>query len=307
MLPVLAVLSVSILGISTLAGIITNAFIVAVNLYIRDQGVRQNACDLIVCTLGISNILFLFTMTINDFCTFLWSGKYFTAEIYSYFNVLIFFPIFSSFWFTVCLCVFYCIQILIFTQPLLIKVKKNFSHFVPWLLMWSVLISLAISVPAAWSVDYELKKNTSTDLTVNITLVGEIPKLNLYYLLISNIIGCTVPLLLVGISNVLIIKSLVAHAKQMLSSTSSSTTRGEAGLRAAKTVTLLLFLYITFYISEILMFIDMFPPTSPWFTVCLIVIYLYSPIQSVILILGSPKLRSTSLKILSQFACCKWG
>ncbi|XP_078496715.1 taste receptor type 2 member 40-like [Lissotriton helveticus] len=306
MLPILAVLSVSILGISTLAGIITNAFIVAVNLYIRDQGVRQNACDLIVCTLGISNISFLFTMTVNDFCTFLWSEKYFTAEIYSTFNVLIFFPIFSSFWFTVCLCVFYCIQILIFTQPLLIKLKQNISQVVPWLLLWSVLISLAISVPAAWSADYEFKTNTSNDFTVNITLVGAIPKLNLYYLLVSNIIGCTVPLLLVGISNVLIIKSLVAHAKQMvMSSSSSGTPRGEAGLRAAKTVTLLLFLYITFYVSEILMFIDMFPPTSPWFTVCLIVIYLYSPTQSVILILGSPKLKNTSIKILSQLACCK--
>ncbi|XP_069506325.1 taste receptor type 2 member 40-like [Ambystoma mexicanum] len=299
MLSFFTVLSMAILGMSTVTGIITNIFIVAVNFYARDPGVRMNACDLVVCTLGLSNVVFLCTMTINDFCTFMWSDGYFSDGIYSMFNVLIFFPIFSSFWFTVCLCVFYCIQILIFTSPFFIKLKQNVAKVVHGLLVWSVLTSLVISLPAAWSLDKELSWNTTTDLTGNITLVGGVPKLNLYYLLFSNIIGCTVPLLLVSISNGLIIQSLCAHAKHMVqSSSSSSTPRSEAGLRAVKTVTLLLLLYITFYVAEILMFIDMFPPTSPWFCVCLIVIYLYSPTQSVILILGSPKLKTMSCKML---------
>ncbi|KAG8455540.1 hypothetical protein GDO86_001656 [Hymenochirus boettgeri] len=119
------------------------------------------------------------------------------------------------------------------------------------------------------------------------------------YLFSSNIIGCSIPLVLVGISNCLILNSLITNrtviekAKREVQSP-----RTEARERAARTVGCLLLLYMSFYISQIFMFVDFFPPSSLGFCICLMVIYIYSPAQSVILIFGSPKLKKALVNIL---------
>ncbi|XP_078509323.1 taste receptor type 2 member 40-like [Lissotriton helveticus] len=303
MLSAFAVVSLAIFGIGTVTGIITNAFILVVNFMVSVHSLCIQPGDLIITTLGLSNICFQLTMAVNDFCAFLWDEVYFSFEVYAVINVLILFTIVSSFWFTVCLCVFYCIQILIFTRPFLIKLKQNIAKVVHWLLLGSTFTSLTISLPAAWCVDKGVSENMTYSVTVNITLEGVIPRLNPYFLLFSNLLGCTLPLILVCISNVLIIRSLCSHAKNMARGSSSGTPRGEAGLGAARTVTSLLLIYILFYVSEVFMFLDMFPPASPWMVVCLAVIYLYSPVQSVILILGSPKLKAMSIQILHHSRC----
>ncbi|XP_069057778.1 taste receptor type 2 member 40-like [Pleurodeles waltl] len=303
MLSWFAIVSLAIFGIGTVTGVITNAFILVANFLVTVYGLCIQPGDLIITTLGLSNICFQLTMAVNDFCAFLWNEVYFSFEVYAVINVLILFTIISSFWFTVCLCVFYCIQILIFTRPFLIKLKQNIAKLVHWLLLGSTFTSLTLSLPAAWCVDKGLSGNMISSVTVNITLEGVVPRLNPSFLLFSILLGCTLPLILVGISNALIIISLCSHAKNMMQGSSSGAPRGEAGLRAVRTVTSLLLIYILFYVSEVFMFLDMFPPASPWMDVCLAVIYLYSPVQSVILILGSPKLKAMSIKILHHSRC----
>ncbi|KAM4707021.1 taste receptor type 2 member 40-like [Discoglossus pictus] len=295
MLPVFVLASMAILGATTVMGVLSNLVIVAVNLIDKAKGKSLSSSDLILVTLGLSNITFQFTMTANDFLSILRSDIYFSDGVYATFNAMLFFPIFSSFWFTVCLCANYCIQIVIFTQPLLLRLKLEISRLVPWFLLASVLISGVISVPAVWS--------TYTDpptgnISSNLSLQVEVPKLRLTYMIPSNIIGCSIPLVLVGVSNGLIISSLGTPGSMVeKSKTEGRSLRADARVRAARTVGSLLVLYMSFYISEIMMFVDLFPPSSPGFCVCLIVIYIYSPAQSVILILGSPKLKKTFLII----------
>ncbi|XP_029442226.1 taste receptor type 2 member 40-like [Rhinatrema bivittatum] len=302
MLPLFTLISMVILGMSTLMAVVTNVFIVAVNCLDKTKGRATNACDLIISTLSAFNICFQCTMTANDFFVFLWSEAYFSDQVYAIFNTFLDFTIFSSFWLTVCLCGFYYLQIVLFTHPILVRLKQSISSLVPWMLLWSVLISLLLSFPAAWSVYKDPINNmTSDSFMANITLDEALPKLSLYYLLFTNIIGCFLPLLLVGISNILIVMSLCVHSRRMeQGGTSLSTPRAEARMGAAKTVTSLLLLYMSFYFSEGLMFLDIFSPTSPWLCVCLMVIYGYAPTQSVILILGSPKLRRMSMKMFHR-------
>ncbi|XP_029437360.1 taste receptor type 2 member 40-like [Rhinatrema bivittatum] len=299
MLPLFTIITMIILGLSNLVGILINVFIVAVNCLDKAKCRATNSCVLILSTLGAFNICFQFTMTANEFCVFQCSKVYFSDQAYP---IFLFFTIFSSFWFTVCLCGFYCLQIILFTLLILVQLKQSISSPVSWMLLWSVLISLLIILPAAWSIYKDPINNmTSDNFMANTTLDEALSKLNLYYLLFNNIIGCFLPLFLVGVSNILIVTSLCVHSRRMEQGRANfSTPRVEACLRAAKTVTSLLLLYVCFYFLEALIFLDIFTPTSTWMCVCLMVICVYSPTQSAIFILGSPKLRRISMRMFHR-------
>ncbi|XP_072269952.1 taste receptor type 2 member 40-like [Pyxicephalus adspersus] len=301
MLPVFILLSMTILGVSTIMGVFTNSLIIAVNVFDKFMGKALSPSDLILVTMGPTNVLFQFIMLANDFLSFLRSDLYFSDEIYTLFTVMLNLPIYTNFWFTVCLSMNYCLQIVIFTNPLLIQFKFSVSRLIPQLLLASVFMAMATGVPAAWNM---YKDTPSFNVSSNETAEISVPKLNVYYLLACNLISCSLPLLLVAVANGLIIKSLVAnnsHGNRELSA------RAQGRIRAARTISCLLLLYITFYISEILMFIDAFPPSSPGFCICLIVIYSYSPSQSIVLIFGSPRLKQVSLDLLKSVRTLKKG
>ncbi|NP_001165499.1 taste 2 receptor member 39 [Xenopus tropicalis] len=302
MLPIFLLVSMAILGATTILGIATNLVIVVVNLVDRVKGKSLNPSDLILVTLGLSNMTFQFSMTANDFLSILWSDLYFSDAVYTTFITLLLFPIFSSFWFTVCLCVYYCLQIVIFTHPFLVQLKLKISQLVPFLLATSVFISVVISIPGIWST---YRDPPISNISNNQSLEMELPKLSFTYLFYSNIIGCSLPLVFVGISNCLILKSLISKSTMFEKNKSDVySPRTEARERAARTVGCLLLLYMAFYISEIFMFVDFFPPGSPGFCTCLMVIYSYPPTQSVILIFGSPKLKKALLNLLHFSKIC---
>ncbi|OCU01543.1 hypothetical protein XELAEV_18007334mg [Xenopus laevis] len=293
----------AILGATTIFGIVTNLIIVIVNLNDKVRGKSLNPSDLILVTLGLSNMTFQFSMTANDFLSILWSDLYFSDAVYTAFITLLLFPIFSSFWFTVCLCVYYCLQIVIFTHPFLVHLKLTISQLVPYFLGVSVFISVVISIPGIWST---YRDPPNSNFSRNQSVEIELPKLSFTYLFYSNIIGCSLPLVLVGISNCLILKSLISK-RTMLEKNKGDvqSPRTVARERAARTVGFLLLLYMSFYISEIFMFVDFFPPGSPGFCTCLMVIYSYSPAQSMILIFGSPKLKKALLNLLHISKRCR--
>ncbi|KAE8633839.1 hypothetical protein XENTR_v10002113 [Xenopus tropicalis] len=302
MLPVFVLASVVILGATTIMGIVTNSLIVVVNVADKIKGKSFNPSDLILVTLGMSNITFQFTMTVNDFSIILWSDLYFSDAVYGTFKALLYSTIFASFWFTVCLSVYYCLQIVIFTHPFLVRLKLGMSRLVPFFLGASVFTSLVISIPALWSI---YKDPQNGNFSSNQSLKIELPKLSAVYLFSSNIIGCSLPLMLVGISNSLILKSLISKSTMLEKNKSDVySPRTEARERAARTVGCLLLLYMAFYIFQILMFINFFPPSSPGFCTCLMAIYVYSPLQSIILIFGSPKLKKTLLNLLGFLKKC---
>ncbi|XP_063800820.1 taste receptor type 2 member 40-like [Pseudophryne corroboree] len=292
---VFILVSMTILGASTVMGVLTNSLILAVNIIDKVRGKALSPSDLILVTMSASNVLFQFIMLANDFLSFLESDLYFSDEIYTLFTVLLNLPIYSSFWFTVCLSINYCLQIVIFTNPLLIRMKFAVSQLVPQLLMASVLMAIATGVPAAWNLYRDPENaNMSSNLSEEIS----VPKLNVAYLLPCNVMSCSLPLLLVGITNGVIINSLVTH-KSDRNANGDLSPRAQGRVRAARTISCLLIIYISFYISEVLMFIDVFPPSSPGFCICLMVIYSYSPAQSIVLIFGSPKLKHVYSNLFS--------
>ncbi|XP_075709269.1 taste receptor type 2 member 40-like [Rhinoderma darwinii] len=294
--PTFIVASMTILGASTIFGVFANLLIVTVNVVDKVRGRKLNPSDLIMVTLGAFNIFFQFIMLINDYVSFLDNDLYGSEKIYTFFTILLILPIFSSFWITVCLSIYYYLQILIFTHPFLTRLKLGVSRLIPKLLMASVFTSVANGIPAAW---YRHKDHLSLNIFTNQSFELTIPKVNIAYMLPSTIISCSLPLTLIGIANGIIIKTLLSHRhKEDRNANGNLSPRAEARIHAARTIGSLLLLYIAFYVSEVLLFIDTFPRNSPGFCACLMVIYFYPPAQSVVLILGSPKLKQISLALL---------
>ncbi|XP_056427147.1 taste receptor type 2 member 8-like [Hyla sarda] len=296
MLPVFILVSMIVLGASTVMAVVTNSFIIAVNLIDKTKSKSLSPSDLIVVTLCVSNIFFQLIMLVNDYMSFVCADVYFTDKVYIISSVLLILPIYCSFWFTVCLSVNYYLQIVIATHPFLIRLKLAADQLVPRLIMASVFISFATGLPAYWNFHCDAPNlNMSTNGVVEIS----VPSLNAIYLLPSTLISCSLPLVLVGIANGLIIKSLLSHTHNSDRNTKGELrARAEGRVRAARTISCLLFLYISFYISEVLVFIELFPQSSPGFCTCLMIIYGYSPTQSIVLIFGSPKLKQASLSLI---------
>ncbi|XP_073431645.1 taste receptor type 2 member 40-like [Dendrobates tinctorius] len=302
--PVFILASMTILGVSTLMGIFTNSLIIVVNITDKVKGKPLSPSDLILITLSTSNVIFQLIMLANDFLSFLDSELYFSDEIYALFTVILSLPIYSSFWLTVCLSVNYCLQIVIFTNPYLIRIKFAVSKLIPLLLLASVSLAMVTGIPAAWNLHRDPENvNMSSDQEMEIS----VPKQNIAYLIPCNVLNCSLPLILVAIANGVIVKSLVIHNSDR-NTNGDLSQRAQGRVRAARTISGLLMLYIFFYVSEILMFVDAFPPSSPGFCICLIIIYSYSPAQSIVLIFGSPKLKKISSSLLSGvhgFKCQK--
>ncbi|XP_056408225.1 taste receptor type 2 member 8-like [Hyla sarda] len=296
MLPVFILVSMIVLGASTVMAVVTNSFIIAVNLIDKAKSKSLSPSDLIVVTLCVSNIFFQLIMIVTDYMSFLCADVYFTDEVYILSTALLMLPIYCSFWFTVCLSVNYYLQIVIATHPFLIRLKLAAAQLVPRLIMASVFISFATGLPASWN----FQGNPSNqNMTINESVHISVADLNVAYPVPSTLILCSLPLVLVGIANGLIIKSLLVHTHNSDRNTKGElSAHAEGRVRAARTISCLLFLYICFYISEVLLFMETFPRSSPGFCTCLMIIYGYSPAQSIVLIFGSPKLKQVSLSLI---------
>ncbi|XP_077137114.1 taste receptor type 2 member 40-like [Ranitomeya variabilis] len=295
MFPTFLLIFMTILAISTVIGSIANSIIIAVNIKDKIKGKTLSPSDQILLMMGISNVLFQFIMIINDFLSFLESDLYFSEEIYILFSAIINFPVFTSFWLMACLSISYYFQIFIFTHPFLVRLKLAVFRCIPQLLITSVLVSLATCIPVIWNT---ILDNQGFNMTSIRSMEASSPKLTLEYLIISNLISCSLPLILAAVSNGLIIMSLVAHTKKAVKNAKgdlSANTEGQ--VRAARTISCLLLIYVCFYISELLLFTEIFLPSSPGLCVCLVIIYSYSPAQSIVLIFGSPKLKQASIRI----------
>ncbi|XP_073480523.1 taste receptor type 2 member 40-like [Aquarana catesbeiana] len=296
MLPIFLLASMTVLSISTLAGSITNSIIIAVNVIDKVKGKSLSPSDIILVTMSLSNVFFQFIMLANDFVSFLESDLYYSEGVYILFTIALNLPIYISFWFTACLSINYYFQIVIFTHPFLIRLKHVVSRLIPQLLVVSVMVSMATCLPVMWYINMNKQE---FNMTSNQTVEPTFPELNLTYLIISNVVSCSLPLVLAGIANGLIIKSLIDKThKSDRNAKGDLSPRTEGRIRAARTISCLLFIYISFYVSELLMFTEALPPSSPGFCACLMVIYSYAPAQSVVLIFGSPKLKHVALSII---------
>ncbi|KAM5193788.1 taste receptor type 2 member 40-like [Mantella aurantiaca] len=261
------------------------------------QGRTISPREVILSTLGLFNIFYQLILMANDLLIFLWSELYFIDKVHATLSFMLLFTVFSSFWFTACLCGFYYVNIVSFKSPLFMQLKHNMSEVVNWMLSLSTLIALIISIPIPWNIS----KLTTYSVPTNTSVEEVTSPIRPQYLLIASVFGCCIPLVLVGTADAIVLRSLFTNARLLHRNAGGMSVQSvDASIAAARTITSLLLLYLCFYLAVISLLLNIVLLGSTWFPLCVSVIYSYSPIQSVILILGSPKLKGASLKLFAR-------
>ncbi|XP_066475567.1 taste receptor type 2 member 4-like [Tiliqua scincoides] len=279
----------------TVVGLMGNGFIMIANCLEWIRNKTLSASDMILLALSVFRLLFLgttlgiYSFSLRDvsrprpvpgFIVFLWS----------FLNAV-------SLWVATCLAVLYCMKIVNFTQPLLVKMKLRISGMIPQLLLGSVLASLLVSLPYIWLDPRYHYCNVTKGLLNNSN--GTCPSI-LYseFSAIVYITGTSPSFLIFLVSSALLIHSLLQHVKKMKRNAEGlRDQRMDIHMNAIKNLISFLILYSANYAAEII--VTLFG--SPWMTVIAIVmVSTYHSGHPLILIAMNSKLKEALLKTQSH-------
>ncbi|XP_075421239.1 taste receptor type 2 member 40-like [Ascaphus truei] len=293
MLTWVQILVLTISTIETIAGTIFNLCIMAVSYRNWRKDISLNLYDLILLSMGLSNLAVLCTINTKLVLLLVQSHIRFYSEICSAQNFLGRFLICLSFWLTAWLCVYYCIKISNFMHRLFLRVKLWVSSVLQKLLLMSAVGSFIISVPSLWTChQIDCQENNTHSLTANCSAVSETPAFNLSDIVIVTVLGCCLPFLLSLISIGLTLTSLWGHVWRMKQKTSDfSIPRLQVHSRAARTMILLVVLSMSLCITELYLFFFPYGVEDFSTIICRFFSLCYPTAQAFLLIQGNTKLR----------------
>uniref|UniRef100_A0A8C3XMW1 Taste receptor type 2 n=1 Tax=Chelydra serpentina TaxID=8475 RepID=A0A8C3XMW1_CHESE len=259
-------------------GMWINSFIVAVNCVGRVKQRCLSSSDTILTVLAFSRCCFLLKTTLQTFCSTFYPEIYYQNSIFQAFRAVTWFLNSSNQWFAACLCVFYCVKIANFSNPLFICLKFKISRLLPWLLLGSVLLSF-------------LERHYNVN---NVTV-----ETSLSHVLAICGIGFSMAFTVFIISASLLLFSLLRHTRQMQNNSSRFRSPClEAHIQAMKAIISFFFINIVNFIALLILLTNIYQEISAASTACTIIVDACPSVHSIILILSNPKLKKTLIKVL---------
>uniref|UniRef100_A0A674HYA6 Taste receptor type 2 n=2 Tax=Terrapene triunguis TaxID=2587831 RepID=A0A674HYA6_9SAUR len=286
-----------------LAGVVANGYIVALNCIDWVKSRKLTSYDKIITSLAFSRFCLQVVVSSDNFLSKLYPDFFYMNETSSPYTVTWMFINQVSLCFASCLSVFYCVKIASVNQALFNWLKLRLSKLVPWLLLGSVLYCLVTTVAfTLFSYSYCISSHNSTDcLSRNVTISD-----NNTFLIHG--IGSISPIILFIASSALLIISLWRHIRKMnLNSDLNPSFRNptmDAHVRALKSVVSFFILYNIYYMALTLSIGSLaYVSDELRITVCTIIVAAYPSLHSIVLILGNPKLKLASARILHSANC----
>ncbi|KAL9863330.1 taste receptor type 2 member 7-like [Geothlypis trichas] len=295
-------MALAIITLEAFAGMWINAFIVCVLCIAWVKKKTLNSNEKILLLLGCSRISFLcfvwvYHLISNIFPNFL--------HVQTILQVLASFGTsfnYSNLWVSACLCGFYCIKIANFRNSFFIYLKVKIDRMVPWLLLGTEILALAMVI-VTFVLKETLQKNNITftcqDNFWEATVRKDKHDFTSHFL--AGLV-LTASFMIVIFSAVSLLFSLWRH-KHMMETNSMKDLSMDAHIRAMKSVLSFLVMYSLNFVCLILRMI--YTRKKENIMTLLIYIYLYAfpGVHSLILIFSNPKLEKALLKFLS---CVKW-
>ncbi|XP_062977645.1 taste receptor type 2 member 4-like [Elgaria multicarinata webbii] len=278
-----------------LCGLISNGFIVTVKITEWAKSKRLTSSNQLLLSIGISN--FSTTILLTVYFLYKFSTDTVNNIILQILNGITAFAVFSRFWLTALLCIFYCIKIVNSNHSVFLWCKMRISRLIPQLLVGSLVISMIASIFSIQQIFMQSKSNTTANIrnvTQAKTLISFDTSSQLLFLSICS--GC--PLLVVLLCSILVVASLCRHVCRMASKESSfRNLQAEAHVRAAGTVLSLLILFLFIYLTGNVAALMHTYKSQLVYVVALLV---YAPAQATILILVNPKLNQEATRMLTR-------
>ncbi|XP_045854982.1 taste receptor type 2 member 1 [Meles meles] len=205
-------------------------------------------------------------------------------------------------WFASWLGVFYCAKIAPIAHPLFFWLKMRISKLVPWLILGSLLHASILSVflnKHMWVLSQQVVLGFFSPNAT--TQIKEMPTLQIAFL-----VRLSLPLLIFLVSALLVIFSLGRHTWQMRNM-AMGTRVPSTGVHVRSLLSVLSFLVlcVSHYMTAALLSSQIFQLRSLMFLFCVWVFGSFPSGHSMILILGSPKLKQNAKELLLRGRCCK--
>ncbi|XP_075421235.1 taste receptor type 2 member 9-like [Ascaphus truei] len=252
--------------------------------------------------LGLSNAGHSCICGLFTFSSFLYPQIFMVDYVYEAVYALSNFSGLSSSWLTACLCLFYFVKIIHFKSGPLAWLKMKIDTVLPWLILVAEVISFTCSLPGLWVPTIKCPKNYTTDLTGHISSNATEIQQDTMDMVSSLIPSILLPFLIVLGTTICIMWSLCRHTRQMEQNMAVGSSSLNVHRRAAGTMMGLLLLYLSFYVVQFLLTIGILTGAEYWGII--IILLAFSPVESVLLILGNSKLKQNCQK-LSHLMLCK--
>ncbi|NXD92510.1 T2R41 protein, partial [Chaetorhynchus papuensis] len=292
--------AVAIISLEAFAGICINAFLVCVlcTAWVKKKTLNSNEKILLLlgccrfCYLGISWVYsFLLIIHPYHFCVPLLLES--LAGIQSFFDC-------SNFWFSACLCVFYCIKIANFRNRFFNYMKVNIDKIVPWLIFGSVLLAFIFSI-LVYHISNETQcqsRNYSSQgyYLKHIIRVDELPIFFFIGFVFSTSFTAVVS------SAVSLLFSLWRHKCKMQTNSMNNLSM-DAHIKAMKSIFSFLVMYSINFIVFILTLIYARKKENHVTFLIFAFLHAFPGVHSLILIFSNPNLKDTLVRILSCVKC----
>ncbi|XP_069470022.1 taste receptor type 2 member 7-like [Ambystoma mexicanum] len=284
--------------ITFVAGLLGNMSILTLNILDWMKSLDLTSCDLIVSGLGVSNICLQFAFFASYLCSLI-NLEFFQRHAVQYFLTSKCFFDLLSLWITTWLCLYYCVRIVNCSWPPFLWVKEKFSKMVPWLILYSTIVSLAISLPRIWDFLRVTSANSTLNISSNSTPTNQMTDSSSNILFVTHLTVSLLAFTGMVLSAVIIITSLHMHMKKMArGSDGFRSPQTDAHLGAIKTVSLLLILYILFYTSQSFLILRVVKRGEKAYIACTCVVSIFPTLNSLILIMGSSRLKNGLVQAL---------
>ncbi|XP_010575049.1 PREDICTED: taste receptor type 2 member 40-like [Haliaeetus leucocephalus] len=304
MLPPALIISISIVAIEVVAGFIGNGFITAVNIINWIKSKKISSADKILIFLSTSRLILQVTILMHIHSLY-FADAFKLASVYKAFGAVWMFVNHASLWFSTWLYVLYCVKIINVTQWLLLQIKLRIAGMVPWLLLGSLVISSATSLPLLWITPSTYLCSSTGNCIENRTAHITDWDRSYLYLLLLYFVGCFFPLVLSVVTSALLITSLRKHTKKMQPYV--DTFRDpliDVHLTVIKSIISFLILYLSSFVAQILLILSTSQSKDVVkVAVSLVVAGAYPSIHSIILIIVNSKLKLAFRILCQHFKC----
>ncbi|XP_077306004.1 taste receptor type 2 member 8-like [Lithobates pipiens] len=284
----------AVLALETVVGILDNIFIIFVICFHNGKRQEAKAGDAIVVALSITSICQGSMLAFNIL------SKYICPEIYqeTYASYIVFFLTaygnISCAWLTASLFFFYFSKITTCSWRPLQWMKLKINTVVNWLVLASKIASVVSCFPIFISL-IKPKTNIGGNIFTNTSsdTYDTAPK-NIYLICICG------PIFIIIITTASSMASLNLHAKKMEKNVATST---NGNIKMYKNIVCnmfyLLLFYVMFYASMFLFLFDVFTTLSIGYWILLLVMFSFTPVQSLFLIVVTPKLKEAWIHVFS--------
>ncbi|XP_037988391.1 taste receptor type 2 member 9-like [Motacilla alba alba] len=294
--------TVAIITLAVFPGMWINAFIVGVLCIGWVKKKTLNSNEKILLLLGCSRIFYLCITWIHRFFSMLYPNFFHVQTIRQLLRSLDTFFTISNLWVSACLCGFYCIKIANFRNRFFIYLKVKIDRMVPWLLLGSEILALALCIVISDLSETLRRNNITSTFQGNFWEAPVRKDKHLFSIFLLSGLLFAASFMVVIFSAVFLLFSLWRH-KRMMQTNSMKDLSMDAHIRAMKSVLSFLVMYSINFVCLVLTIIY----TTKKENIMTLLLYIYlcafPGIHSLILIFSNPKLEKALLKMLASVKC----